>query len=58
MLVFLAINGVEPYYTQKELSEVFLEIASDKSGYEKLLTWIHKHETDPPAIQPAEDFTI
>lgn len=58
MLVFLAINGVEPYYTQKELSEVFLKIASDKSGYEELLMWLHKHETDTPSIQQPEDFTI
>lgn len=34
MLVFLALNGIELSYTQKELYEIILEVASGKEGYE------------------------
>jgi death-on-curing protein len=44
MLVFLAINGCELKYTQKELYTIILDIASDKHGYENLLQWIIEHK--------------
>ena len=37
MLVFLALNGIELKYTQKELYETILDIAAGKIGYEDLL---------------------
>ena len=44
MLVFLAINGYELKYTQKELYTIILDIASSKKDYEDLLKWIIKHK--------------
>ena len=44
MLVFLALNGVELEYSQKELSSIILDVASSKISYEELLTWIINHE--------------
>jgi death-on-curing protein len=44
MLVFLAINGVELKYTQKELYEIILKIAAGESSYNDLLTWVLNHE--------------
>ena len=44
MLVFLALNGIELSYTQKELYEVILQVASGESEYEDLLKWILQHE--------------
>lgn len=44
MLVFLSLNGIEISYTQKELYEVILDVASDKIGYEDLLNWILQHQ--------------
>ena len=45
MLVFLALNGVELKYTQKELYETILAIAGGGKSYENLLAWILKHQT-------------
>ncbi len=44
MLVFLAINGIELEYTQKELYEIILEIAASKKEYEDLLQWVLEHQ--------------
>lgn len=44
MLVFLSLNGIEISYTQKELYEVILDVASDKIEYEDLLNWILQHQ--------------
>lgn len=44
MLVFLSLNGIEISYTQKELYEVILDVASDKIGYKDLLNWILQHQ--------------
>ena len=44
MLVFLTLNGIELSYTQKELYEVILSIASNNLGYDDLLDWILKHQ--------------
>lgn len=44
MLVFLALNGIELSYTQKELYETILDVAASKLGYEDLLAWDLKHQ--------------
>lgn len=44
MLVFLAINGIELDYTQKELYETILAIADGSPEYEYLLKWILEHQ--------------
>ncbi len=44
MLVFLSLNGIELEYTQNELSEVILNVASSKYSYEKLLEWVINHQ--------------
>ena len=44
MLVFLAINGIELDYTQKELYETILAIADGSLEYEDLLKWILEHQ--------------
>lgn len=43
MLVFLALNGYELAYSQKELSDMILELASGKIGADELLQWIIGH---------------
>ena len=44
MLVFLALNGIELSYTQKELYETILDIAAGKLDYDGLLEWVLKHQ--------------
>ncbi len=44
MLVFLAINGYELKYTQKELADLILDVADGKKIYENLLKWILEHQ--------------
>ena len=44
MLVFLALNGIELSYTQKELYEVILQVASGELEYDDLLNWILQHQ--------------
>jgi death-on-curing protein len=44
MLVFLALNGYELEYTQKELSDTILDVAAGHMSYEKLLNWIIEHQ--------------
>ena len=44
MLVFLALNGIELSYTQKELYGVILQVASGELEYEDLLKWILRHQ--------------
>lgn len=43
MLVFLAINGIELEYTQKELYEIILRVAGSEITYEDLLSWVNSH---------------
>lgn len=43
MLIFLEINGVELNYTQNELIELGLKLASDEMKYEDLTKWLKKH---------------
>ncbi|MCD8375188.1 MAG: type II toxin-antitoxin system death-on-curing family toxin [Oscillospiraceae bacterium] len=44
MLVFLALNNIELEYTQEELADIFLSIASGGSGFDELLLWIISHQ--------------
>lgn len=44
MLVFLLVNGYELKYTQKELSDVILDVADGKKECEDILTWILEHQ--------------
>lgn len=44
MLVFLALNGYELSYTQKELSDTILDLASGKIGAEDILKRIINHQ--------------
>lgn len=45
MLSFLEINGIHLKYTDDELIELGLGLASDKISYEELLSWINSHKT-------------
>lgn len=44
MFVFLALNGIELKYMQKELYETILDVAAGKIEYEDLLQWVLDHQ--------------
>ena len=44
MLVFLALNGYELYYSQQELSDMVLALASGDIGEKEILQWIIEHQ--------------
>lgn len=44
MLVFLSLNGYELSYSQKELSDVILALASGDIGEKEILQWIIEHQ--------------
>ena len=44
MLVFLALNGIELDYTQEQLSQTVLGVASGELSFEHLLKWIIDHQ--------------
>lgn len=44
MLVFLALNDIQLDFTQEELIQIFLDLASSNSDYNALLAWIRSHE--------------
>lgn len=44
MLVFLALNGIQLSYTQKELYEIIMYVAAGKAEYEDLLVWVLNHQ--------------
>ena len=44
MLVFLAINGVELQYTQKDLYSIILDVASGQKNEQDLWKWILEHQ--------------
>ena len=44
MLVFLCLNGIELDYTQQELEDIILSVASSEAGSEELLQWLLWHE--------------
>lgn len=46
MLVFLALNGYELIYTQKELSDTILALAAGELGVEDIQQWIIQHEKE------------
>jgi death-on-curing protein len=43
MLMMLAMNGIEPVYTQKELYEIILKVAAGKADSDELLEWVLTH---------------
>ena len=45
MLAFLAINGIEMRYTQKELYETILAVADGSIDYEELSQWVLEHQS-------------
>lgn len=44
MLVFLALNGIELQYTQKDLYEMVLAVADGRLSYEDMLDWTIEHQ--------------
>lgn len=44
MLVFLALNRIELEYTQKELADTILKVASDEYSFPDLLKWVIEHQ--------------
>lgn len=44
MLVFLVLNGIELKYSQTELSDIILRLASGEIELPALLEWIQKHQ--------------
>lgn len=44
MLVFLSLNGIDLEYTQEELSDIILKIASKESEFDDLVKWIMQHQ--------------
>ena len=44
MLVFLTLNGYEVEYTQKELSDLILDVAANRKQYEDILQWLLVHQ--------------
>lgn len=44
MLVFLALNGIELEYSQKELYEIILDVACGKTDTGNLNNWILSHQ--------------
>lgn len=45
MLLFLSLNGIELEYTQEELSDMVLNVASGALQFEDMLKWVIKHQT-------------
>lgn len=44
MLVFLELNGIVLEYSQSELSDLFLSVATSEQDYEDILRWFLLHE--------------
>lgn len=44
MLVFLELNGISLKYTQQELYEMVLAVASGSLEYEEMLKWVLGHQ--------------
>lgn len=44
MLVFLALNGIELEYSQKELYSIILDLSAENCGLPELVDWIIKHQ--------------
>ena len=43
MLIFLSVNGIELYYSQEELEDLFLALASSEITQDELTKWLKKH---------------
>ena len=46
MLVFLQLNGISLKYTDKELIQLILDIASGVSDCDVLIEWLRKHREE------------
>ena len=44
MLVFLALNGIDLSYTQDELTQIILDVATGIATFEVLLNWLVDHQ--------------
>ena len=44
MLVFLMLNGIDLEYTQDELSDLILQVASGEQSFEDMVKWIVNHQ--------------
>ena len=44
MLTFLAMNGIELRYTQKELYQTILSMAAGETSCDEFLQWIIDHD--------------
>ena len=44
MLTILAMNGIELTYTQQELYETILQVASGEMSFDALVNWVLEHE--------------
>ena len=44
MLVFLALNDIYLDYSQDELIDVVLKVASGDNNYEQFLNWVLNHQ--------------
>lgn len=44
MLLFLSLNGIELEYTQNELSDMILDVATGNLRFEDMVKWIIKHQ--------------
>ena len=47
MLVFLMLNGVYLEYSQDELIDIVLKVASGENSYDELLNWVLNHQIFP-----------
>ena len=48
MTLFLALNGIELFHTEKEIIELGVDIATGKMTYKQLIIWINKHTRSQP----------
>ena len=44
MLVFLSLNGIELSYSQQQLSDTILKVASGEYSFDDLLDWVLNHQ--------------
>lgn len=47
MLILLEYNGIKLKFTQEELVNLGLNIASDNYNQQNILTWIQAHKLNP-----------
>ena len=44
MTLFLALNGIELFHTEKEIINLGVDVATGKVPYQQLVQWIHNHK--------------